>query len=201
MVHRAATPEEAVGKMETLLGPQKRPEPPRVIAGFAGRYAFLSNFFKRALVVEGDSWPSSEHFYQAQKTDDKQGREEIRNVEECDEAKTLGGELEKKGVQRADWHDVKYGVMVQVLRMKFTQHEDLKRKLLETENALLVEANDWGDNVWGVCICKTLATHEPSERKYKPAKHEACTGTGQNLLGKALMQVREEMAFGQRSHL
>lgn len=54
--------------------------------------------------------------------------------------------------------------------------ETMKYKLLLTCDAELVEGNWWGDKIWGVCLK---------------------TGEGQNLLGKALMQVRKEI----QSHL
>ena len=67
--------------------------------------------------------------------------------------------------------------MVDVLRAKFTQHEDLKKWLLETGNEELHEdTTGWHDNCWGNCEC------------------DKCKNIpGKNLLGKALMQVRGEL--------
>jgi hypothetical protein len=63
---------------------------------------------------------------------------------------------------------VKLDVMLGLLRRKFTQL-DLRRQLLATGDAELIEDNDWGDHFWGVCM-----------------------GVGENHLGKLLMQVRGE---------
>ena len=65
---------------------------------------------------------------------------------------------------------VKYDVMIKALQAKFSQHKDLKDILLGTGNKTLVEDAKY-DNVWGV----------------------GSDGKGQNLLGKALMQVRGEL--------
>lgn len=65
------------------------------------------------------------------------------------------------------------GVMLQLLRQKFLGDEELRRKLLRTGDAMLVEGNYWGDTYWGVCF-----------------------GSGKNMLGKLLMQVREELRKG-----
>ena len=56
-----------------------------------------------------------------------------------------------------------------VLIAKFTQNRVLKEKLVQTGSAQLIEANTWGDQIWGV---------------------DKVTGQGQNLLGKCLMDVR-----------
>ena len=62
--------------------------------------------------------------------------------------------------------------MLMCLRLKFSEHPELLKKLLATGDAELIEANTWNDRVWGV------------DRE---------TGRGQNLLGRALMQVRAEL--------
>jgi predicted NAD-dependent protein-ADP-ribosyltransferase YbiA (DUF1768 family) len=41
--------------------------------------------------------------------------------------------------QRTDWFDVNVKVMDEILHAKFTQHEDLREKLLETGNRELIE--------------------------------------------------------------
>ena len=59
--------------------------------------------------------------------------------------------------------------MERILRVKFSS-PDLKEKLLSTGDRYLVEGNSWGDVYWGVC-----------------------GGKGINMLGKLLMQIREEL--------
>jgi len=66
--------------------------------------------------------------------------------------------------------EVKYGIMVKALTAKFTQHESLRQLLLGTENKPIVYAN-------------------PLNYEWGCGKE----GTGQNLLGKALVEVRESL--------
>jgi ribA/ribD-fused uncharacterized protein len=68
------------------------------------------------------------------------------------------------------------------LRLKFTQNPELRRRLLDTGDAVLVEGNTWHDNYWGTCTFRR------------------CSKTkGKNMLGKLLMQVRQELADGNAS--
>lgn len=71
--------------------------------------------------------------------------------------------------------------MVEALEAKFSQSKILKEYLLATGDSILVEAAP-NDNIWGVGMCENaLSISDP--RKWK----------GENLLGKALMQVRESL--------
>ena len=63
---------------------------------------------------------------------------------------------------------------------KFGQDEGLKKMLLETDSLILVEASPY-DRIWGIGFKEDKAMRE-KER------------WGLNLLGKALMRVREELA-------
>jgi len=77
---------------------------------------------------------------------------------------------------RPDWQQAKVDVMRAALRAKFTQHAAARALLLATGSAPLVEASP-NDYVWG----------------------EGLDGTGENLLGKLLMELREELrAFSQQ---
>ena len=81
------------------------------------------------------------------------------------QAKRLG----RKCLLRKDWEEAKDHAMLSVLRAKFANPE-LKEKLIATGDVELVEGNHWNDTYWGVC-----------------------NGIGKNMLGKLLMQVREEI--------
>ena len=60
--------------------------------------------------------------------------------------------------------------MKTILKLKFIQNPDLGTKLKDTYPLYLEETNNWRDEFWGVC-----------------------NGRGQNMLGKLLMEVREEL--------
>ena len=60
--------------------------------------------------------------------------------------------------------------MKEIVTAKFQQHPILAKKLLATGDTELIEENNWGDTIWGTV-----------------------DGAGQNLLGKILMGVRQEL--------
>ncbi|EWC48702.1 hypothetical protein DRE_00007 [Drechslerella stenobrocha 248] len=92
--------------------------------------------------------------------------------------------IKKLGRQIPDFDDNKwkkhrYQIVVDANYFKFTQNEDLKTQLLETGNRELVEASP-RDKIWGVGFG---AANAPKRRER----------WGLNLLGKALMDVRERI--------
>lgn len=139
------------------------------IGSFNGIYRFLSNFWFVDIEVDGLIYKTVEHAYQAAKTTDPGERELIRTAKGPWRAKRLGG---PKGIitsPRPDWDKVREGIMLDLLRKKFAV-PGLRRSLLATGDAELVEGNSWGDVYWGVS-----------------------GGHGDNRLGKLLMQVRAEV--------
>lgn len=127
---------------------------------------FLSNFYERRFIYDGLSYPTSEHAYQAQKTEDLQYRIKIAEARTPHDAKKMGRELARL---RPDWQHVKVEIMEDVLRAKFSTHS-MKTMLMRTYPDTLIEGNDRGDTFWGVC-----------------------NGEGRNMLGQLLMKIREEM--------
>lgn len=110
-------------------------------------------------------YPSVEHAYQAAKTTDRAVRQQFR-VGTAAAAKAAG----KRLAIRPDWDAIKLHVMTTLVREKFTRHVELKALLLATGDEPLIEENWWGDRFWGTC-----------------------NGTGENHLGRILMQVRTEL--------
>ena len=139
--------------------------PPQAINRFAGPYRFLSNFFAKPMLWDGVRFPSAEHAYQAAKCARSDHFELVRNALNPGAAKRMG----RKIALRGDWEAVKEKVMLSVVRAKFADPY-LRRKLIATGTAELVEGNTWGDRFWGVC-----------------------RGEGENRLGKILMKVRAEI--------
>ena len=142
-----------------------------VINMFKGEYAFLSNFSTINIEIKGQVWPTSEHMYMACKTTDPAVQEQIRKAYTPGYAKKLGRQLQL----RPDWEQIKDEAMLRVLRAKFKGNEEHRNKLLATGNDTLIEGNYWHDNYWGSCMC------------------QRCGNQGKNMLGKLLMQVREEL--------
>ena len=136
------------------------------IKGFSGYYRFLSNFYPCEFEIDGIIYPSSEHYYMCQKTTDMAKRQEILDSENPGRAKRLGRALKL----RPDW-DEKYKnkAMMTALVAKFSI-PDLKERLLATRGFYLEETNHWNDTYWGVC-----------------------NGVGQNMLGRMLMFIRDNL--------
>jgi ribA/ribD-fused uncharacterized protein len=139
------------------------------IEEFQGDYRFLSNFYSSPFEYEGKQWPTVEHAFQALKSLSVDEQETIRNLSSPSEAKKAGKQVNL----RTDWEDVKIPLMRSLVYQKFLQNEDLKNKLLETEDAILEEGNNWNDVIYGIC---------------PPG-----SGNGQNKLGKILMEIRSKI--------
>ena len=90
------------------------------------------------------------------------------------EVKALGRQIE--GYNDKAWNCVRLGYMTYVNYLKFSQNADLGKQLIETANRTLVEASPY-DKIWGI----GLSVEEAAAGK---------TWNGQNLLGTALMDVR-----------
>lgn len=132
-------------------------------------YREFSNFFPSAFDLDGKRWPTTEHYFQAQKfTATPEYQEEIRLAKTPEKAKSLGASREKP--IRADWDQVREDVMKKALKAKFTQNADLKAMLLSTGNRPLVEANPT-DSYWGY----------------------GRTKKGKNRMGILLQQLRDEL--------
>ncbi len=134
------------------------------ITAFTGQWRFLSNFWPCRIEFDGDLYPSVEHAYQAAKTTSVPARANIARAATPGDAKRMGRLVDL----RPGWDEMKIGVMHSLLKSKFRDPE-LRRWLQDTGTQELIEGNYWGDTFWGVCH-----------------------GSGQNHLGRLLMEIRAE---------
>ncbi|NJK42093.1 MAG: NADAR family protein [Acaryochloridaceae cyanobacterium SU_2_1] len=145
-----------------------------------GPYGCFSNFSLHSIELQGYTWPTSEHYYQAQKfygTLHHDLQDQIRQAPTPEEAAAMGRHPDY--AIRADWDQVKRKVMYAAVWTKFLTHANIQQILLDTGTAMIVE-NSPLDTYWGCGI----------------------HGNGLNQLGKILMQVREELlALDQGSSL
>lgn len=133
-----------------------------------GEYGCFSNFSRHPIKFDGETWPTSEHCYQAKKFAGTNHEIKIRKASSPKEAANMG--RDKNRPLREDWEQVKDDIMRQIVRAKFTQNKHLKNTLLSTGDAILVE-HTVNDRYWG----------------------DGGDGTGKNMLGKILMEIREEL--------
>jgi len=128
----------------------------------------FSNFARFAFTLDGREWPTSEHYFQAQKFVDEEYREKIRQTASPMIAARLG--RSRKVPIRSDWEQIKVDIMRAAVRQKIAAHSDLIQLLLGTGDEELIEAAP-RDSFWGC----------------------GKDGTGSNWLGRILMEVREEL--------
>ena len=139
-------------------------------------YGWLSNFERTPITIMVRwgtvTYPTNEHYYQAQKANCEEVHDWIAFAPHARLAMIMGKQLEHnkylKKYMIEDWSSKKNDVMLEGLRHKF-QNPKLKKLLLSTGNAILHEDNK-EDFYWGVG-----------------------DGTGESRLGKLLMQVRDEL--------
>lgn len=142
------------------------------ITSFSGDYRWLSNFHLCPVKYEGDIYPSSEHAYQAAKVGRMARAPFMQPGLSCADAKRMGRVV----TPRSDWDVARLYIMEAILLDKFTRNTAIAKRLIDTGDAELVEGNHWRDFYWGVC-----------------------NGTGQNNLGKLLMDLRTRLwHLGQR---
>lgn len=134
-------------------------------------YYEFTNFSPHDVVYAGKRYPTSEHLFQSFKFLDSQPAiaEHIRKCGDRPSAVFDEAHRHQKWV-RSDWRQVNVEKMEVTLRLKFTQHKDLKALLLGTGDAELVEDSP-KDFFWGI----------------------GADGSGRNELGKALERVRDEL--------
>lgn len=131
-------------------------------------YGSFSNFSRHGFSLGGSWWPTSEHYFQAQKFAGTEHEAAVRRARTPKEAAELG--RDRRRPLRADWEQVKDDVMRAAVRAKFRAHADLRAELLATADEELVE-NAPGDYYWGC----------------------GADGSGKNMLGRILMEVRAEL--------
>lgn len=142
-----------------------------MISVFRGRWTKLGNYSSCVVFYNGHAYQSTEHAYQAQKSDDPAIQKAIRDCA----TPAIAKKMARSVPLRRDWEAVKDGIMYALLVEKFSQEPE-KSILLSTDNQDLLEGNWWHDNYWGACTCGS------------------CSGiVGKNMLGKALMRVRGEL--------
>eukprot|EP01119_Soliformovum_irregulare_P003727 TRINITY_DN1476_c0_g1_i2.p1 TRINITY_DN1476_c0_g1~~TRINITY_DN1476_c0_g1_i2.p1 ORF type:complete len:424 (-),score=42.90 TRINITY_DN1476_c0_g1_i2:318-1541(-) len=110
-------------------------------------YYEFTNFFDAPFSLDGKRWPTSEHYFQAHKFEDRRMQENVRSCFTPRDAFNMARRSDH--YKRFDWESVKDEVMHRAVMAKFSQNAVLEKLLLSTGDAYLVEhtANDryWGD--------------------------------------------------------
>lgn len=134
-------------------------------------------------VLDEVLYPTAEHWMMSEKArlfQDVASLEKIQKAKTASQAKQFGRTV--AGFDELKWRASRFDIVVKGNLAKFSQHPDLKQFLLQTGNRVLVEASPV-DRIWGI----GLAADDPDAEKPKRWK-------GLNLLGFALMEVRDQMS-------
>ncbi|XP_064399764.1 uncharacterized protein LOC135346160 isoform X2 [Halichondria panicea] len=131
----------------------------------------FTNFYPTFMTIDGSSWPSSEHYFQAQKFVGTPYVEKIRKMSSARETFQFSRNPAVSRWRRSDWDQVKDDIMLKALRCKFGQSDRLRSLLFGTGDKKLIEHTE-NDSYWGDGGGK---------------------GKGLNKLGELLMKVRREL--------
>ena len=128
----------------------------------------LSSFSLFEFELEGLTWPSVEHYFQAMKFSAGDYQTLIREADTAKKAQKLGRTRFKK--VRADWKDVREVIMTRGVYTQCRTHTELAEWLLNTGDQALVDNTQY-DYFWGC----------GRDRR------------GENAYGKVLMKVRDKL--------
>lgn len=172
-------------KQEITVDDNRRGE----IREFRGKYVFLSNYYYAPFIWNNRIWTHVEIPYQLVKTiivsssslplqSSSMSSDRIYISDAMyDEWKyLLPSQAKARGRRQTThsdlWEKLHLSIMEQLVYEKFSQSDELKDKLINTNNKKLIEGNYWKDTYWGVC-----------------------NGVGDNHLGKILEKVRERIKY------
>ncbi len=143
----------------------------------------FSQFHQSHFTLGGHAYLCAEQYMHEQKArlfGDVAMAERILKSDSPHEHKLMGGRA--SGFDQPTWDANKIRIVTDGTRAKFSQNPGLRRRLLDTGDAILAEANP-KDYIWGI----GLSEDDPAARD--PAQWQ-----GENLLGQILMAVRSELA-------
>lgn len=133
-------------------------------------YGCFSNFSAHPIQIDGEIWPTSEHYFQAQKfiSTAPEYAEKIRLEPSPMKAANMG--RSRKVPLRTDWEEVKDDVMRKAVYAKVKAYADVRETLISTHQEVLIEKTT-KDMYWGC----------------------GSDGSGKNMLGKILMEIRSQL--------
>lgn len=145
---------------------------------------YLSNWYLSQFSVDEITFSSMEQYMMYKKAVcfqdyDTAGR--ILEMEDVSQIKKLGRKV--SNYDENYWNGVRQIVVYRGLLEKFGQNDELKKLLLETGDSVLAECAV-KDRIWGIGLSMT-----------NPDRMDRACWKGQNLLGYALMMVREDLAM------
>jgi ribA/ribD-fused uncharacterized protein len=131
-------------------------------------YGCFSNFSHHSIFLDGTTWRTVEHYFQANKFIDSEKRFAFQMAGSPRIAAQIG--RDRSSQLRSDWEEIKVSVMRKAVKAKIMRHSDVRETLLNTGDAIIIE-HTTRDSYWG----------------------DGSNGTGKNMLGKIYMEIRTEL--------
>lgn len=150
--------------------------------GIAGKTC-LSQWYPSSFTVDGKLYPTAEHWMMAGKaklSGDGEVLQQIWEAPDPQAAEALGRTV--RNFDDKVWKSTAHSIVTEGNYHTFSQNEELKAFLLATGDAVIVKASP-RDQIWGIGLGQD-----------NPHAIDPTHWRGQNLLGFALMDVRETLA-------
>ena len=145
-------------------------ETDEVVYFFSPAFYCFDNFSAHQITIWNITFPTSEHAFQWKKFSEV--RPDLAAsilIATSPEAVKKISEANKPN-QPSNWNDIRVNIMEEILRAKAEQHWDMKDALKRSGNRQIIENSPF-DSFWGI----------------------GPDGQGQNMLGKTLMKIRDQM--------
>lgn len=142
----------------------------------------LSQWYHAPFKSNEYAFNTTEHYMMSRKAllfRDKETFIKIIKANTPGEAKSLGRQV--KNFNEAIWNEHKFDIVVKGNLLKFSQNQALQDYLISTNDSILVEASPY-DRIWGIGLDEN-----------SPHVNDPFRWNGQNLLGFALMEVRDTL--------
>lgn len=143
---------------------------------------YLSNWYLGDFVIGGKSFSSMEQYMMYSKArifKDEEIAKKILLTSDVAQIKALGRQV--SNYDESTWNGVRQIIIYEGLLAKFNQNDDLKAKLKSTGDSILAECAV-KDSIWGIGL-SMKDSNRLNKNEWK----------GENLLGYALMMVREHL--------
>lgn len=158
--------------MKKIIGFHKPDEP----------YGYLSNWYLSDFIIGNIRFSSMEQYMMYNKAvlfNDRDIAGQILAVSDVGKIKELGRCV--SNYNNSVWNGMRQIIIYKGLLEKFRQNDTLSKQLSDTGDVVLAECAV-NDLIWGIGISMT-----------DPARNDIRAWKGQNLLGYALMLVRDEL--------
>ncbi len=152
----------------------------------------FSQWHKSLFVIDGHTYINAEQWMMASKArlhGDEVTLAKILKSKNARHIKEFGQEVTPFSEEL--WFEQCFAIVVQGTRAKFKQNASMMSQLLATGSRIIIESAP-NDKRWGIGITREKAIQQLEAWNSDPSLPDPRLTWGTNLLGKALMQVRED---------